>query len=101
TAFAETLGLPTGWNTSISLNENTTDTTTEGPSQLPRGIQNIRPHLKNVDDVPLLIQLFTDCTVEATGEMISIMQEHGEVVCCIGSSLRSQNMLLFSQADIS
>eukprot|EP01134_Creolimax_fragrantissima_P001352 CFRG1352T1 len=101
TAFAETLGLPTGWNTHISLNENATDVTAEGPSQLPRGIQSIRPHLENVDDVPLLVQLFTDCTVDATGEMISIMQEHGEVVCCIGSSLRTRNMILFSQADIS
>ena len=31
-------------------------------AQLPCGIQNIRPHLDNMDNVPLLVSLFTDCT---------------------------------------
>lgn len=34
-------------------------------AKLPRGIENIRPHLKNVDNVPLLVNLFTDCTTES------------------------------------
>lgn len=31
-------------------------------AKLPRGIQNIRPHLDSVDNVPLLVPLFTDCS---------------------------------------
>ncbi|XP_065065440.1 transmembrane protein 94-like [Rhopilema esculentum] len=70
-------------------------------AKLPRGIRNIRPHLKNVDDVPLRVPLFTDCTPQAVTEMIEIMQENGEVVCCLGSSLNTWNSHIFSQADVS
>ncbi len=48
-------------------------------AQLPRGIENIRPHLESMDNVPLLVSLFTDCTPESTAEMLKIMQEYGEV----------------------
>ena len=34
-------------------------------AKLPRGIENIRPHLHSVDNVPLLVNLFTDCSVES------------------------------------
>jgi len=70
-------------------------------AKLPRGIRNIRPHLKNVDNVPLLVPLFTDCTTQAVTEMIEIMQENGEVVCCLGSSINIWNSSIFSQADVS
>ncbi|XP_020627976.1 transmembrane protein 94-like [Orbicella faveolata] len=33
--------------------------------------------------------------------MISIMQDYGEVVCCVGSSFNSANPAIFIQADIS
>lgn len=49
-------------------------------SGLPKGIENVRPHLQNVDNVPLLVPLFTDTNSAATCEMIRIMQEWGEVV---------------------
>ena len=48
-------------------------------AQLPRGIENIRPHLETMDNVPLLVSLFTDCTPNTTKEMVKIMQEYGEV----------------------
>ncbi|XP_071496339.1 transmembrane protein 94-like [Diadema antillarum] len=70
-------------------------------AKLPRGISNIRPHLENIDNVPLLVPLFTDVTPETTREMIQIMQEYGEVVCCLGSSLNLTNAPIFAQADIS
>ena len=70
-------------------------------AKLPKGIKNIRPHLKSVDNVPLLVSLFTDCIPETTREMIEIMQENGEVVCVIGSSANSNNMPIFLQADTS
>lgn len=31
-------------------------------AKLPRGIHQVRPHLQNIDNVPLLVPLFTDCT---------------------------------------
>ncbi|KAF4527294.1 hypothetical protein B566_EDAN001068 [Ephemera danica] len=70
-------------------------------AKLPRGIENIRPHLEHIDNVPLLVSLFTDCTPAATREMLSIMQEYGEVVCAIGSSANADNMPIFMQADAS
>ena len=36
----------------------------------------------------------------AVQEMITIMQEYGEVVCCVGSSFNVNNTDIFSQADI-
>lgn len=68
-------------------------------AKLPRGIENIRPHIENVDNVPLLVSLFTDCTPEATLEMVRIMQEYGEVVCCLGSAASLHNLPVFLQAD--
>uniref|UniRef100_T1IVZ1 Cation-transporting P-type ATPase C-terminal domain-containing protein n=1 Tax=Strigamia maritima TaxID=126957 RepID=T1IVZ1_STRMM len=70
-------------------------------AKLPKGIENIRPHLKNIDNVPLLVSLFTDCKPNATQEMMKIMQENGEVVCCIGSAANCHNMTLFLQANAS
>ncbi|XP_072415991.1 transmembrane protein 94-like isoform X3 [Chiloscyllium punctatum] len=70
-------------------------------AKLPRGIENIRPHLEHVDNVPLLVPLFTDCTAESMCEMVRIMQENGEVVCCLGSSLNNRNIGVFLQSDIS
>ncbi|XP_060071400.1 transmembrane protein 94-like [Ylistrum balloti] len=70
-------------------------------AKLPRGIENIRPHLQTVDNVPLLVNLFTDCTTHTTQEMMKIMQEFGEVVMCVGSSNNINNTAIFLQADCS
>jgi hypothetical protein len=70
-------------------------------AKLPKGIENIRPHLENVDNVPLLVSLFTDCTPDTTVQMIRIMQEYGEVVGVLGSSANFSNMPIFLQADTS
>ncbi|VUZ41163.1 unnamed protein product [Hymenolepis diminuta] len=68
-------------------------------SRLPSGIKNIRTHLQNVDNVPLKVSLFTDCTPSAVDEMICIMQEYGETVCVVGSSLSIANAELFCRGD--
>ena len=34
-------------------------------ARLPKGIKNIRPHIDDVDNVPLLVSLFTDCTPDS------------------------------------
>lgn len=70
-------------------------------AKLPRGIENIRPHLENVDNVPLLVSLFTDCSAEATREMLKIMQQYGEIVVCLGSSASNANSEIFLQGDCS
>ncbi|KAL1116220.1 hypothetical protein AAG570_005715 [Ranatra chinensis] len=70
-------------------------------AKLPRGIEQIRPHLENVDNVPLLVSLFTDCTPATTRQMIAIMQDYGEVVCVIGSSANADNCGVFLKADAS
>uniref|UniRef100_A0A5S6QK89 Cation-transporting P-type ATPase C-terminal domain-containing protein n=1 Tax=Trichuris muris TaxID=70415 RepID=A0A5S6QK89_TRIMR len=69
-------------------------------ARLPKGIENVRPHLENVDNVPLLVSLFTDCNAWTTCEMIEIMQEYGEVVCVVGSSLTPQNTGIFCRANV-
>nr|KAG5713882.1 hypothetical protein BaRGS_024509 [Batillaria attramentaria] len=90
--------------TSSYVTEYTDDSLTgalDNRAQLPRGIDEIRPHLEKVDNVPLLVNLFTDCTPPATQEMMKILQENGEVVLCVGSSLNMSNTPLFLQADCS
>lgn len=70
-------------------------------AKLPKGIDQIRPHIENVDNVPLLVSLFTDCSPVTTYQMISIMQEYGEVVCVLGSGYNMDNMSTFLIADVS
>lgn len=88
-------------NASSYLTDDSLTGALDNRARLPKGIENIRPHLENVDNVPLLVNLFTDCTSETTREMMEIMQEHGEVVVCTGSNLNMENVDLFLQADCS
>ncbi|CAG9824590.1 unnamed protein product [Phaedon cochleariae] len=70
-------------------------------AKLPRGIDKIRPHIELIDNVPLLVSLFTDCTPDVTKEMLQIMQDYKEIVCIIGSSENCYNAGIFMQADAS
>ncbi|KAJ8953919.1 hypothetical protein NQ318_019159 [Aromia moschata] len=70
-------------------------------AKLPRGIDKIRPHIELIDNVPLLVSLFTDCTPTATREMLRIMQDYMEIVCIMGSSENCDNAGIFMQADAS
>ncbi|KAF9090739.1 hypothetical protein BGX23_005760 [Mortierella sp. AD031] len=108
-AFADRLGLETDWNSCILLSSASDPfgastgylESYDIKAQLPRGIENIRPHLEAVDDIPLHVSLFAECGPEAATEMIKIFQDYGEVVCCIGSSLNTNNTAAFAKADIS
>ncbi|KAF9966406.1 hypothetical protein BGZ70_002422 [Mortierella alpina] len=108
-AFADRLGLETDWNSCILLSSALDPFGASSgylesydiKAQLPRGIENIRPHLETVDDIPLHVSLFAECGAEAATEMIKIFQDYGEVVCCIGSSLNIDNIAAFAKADIS
>ena len=76
------MGIDVAWNCAISLR--TLDQGEEDPhrmvstyadwdvnAKLPHGIDSVRQHLKNVDNVPLLVSLFTDATKETTTDMVS------------------------------
>ncbi|KAG0348719.1 hypothetical protein BG004_004433 [Podila humilis] len=108
-SFADRLGLETDWNSCILLSSASDPFGASSgylesydiKAQLPRGIENIRPHLETTDDIPLHVSLFAECGNEAAAEMIQIFQDYGEVVCCIGSSLNIENISSFAKADIS
>lgn len=70
-------------------------------ARLPRGIENIRPHLKCVDNIPLQVSLFTECTSDLTRQMLEIMQEYEQIICVVGSCANNENFPIFSQADVS
>ncbi|KAJ2731927.1 hypothetical protein IW152_004217 [Coemansia sp. BCRC 34962] len=110
-SFAERLGLETDWNTCILLSSvadgSCDDIADDGyvedhdiKAQLPRGIESIRSHLREVDDIPLQISLFAECMPDSTREMINIFRENGDIVCCIGSALKDANTLTFAAADL-
>ncbi|KAJ3129352.1 hypothetical protein HK100_008688 [Physocladia obscura] len=69
-------------------------------AQLPRGVENIRNHIRTVDDVPLRVSLFAESSPPSIVEMIKILQENGEVVICLGSSLNESNVAAFGTADL-
>eukprot|EP00611_Tribonema_gayanum_P022395 TRINITY_DN4484_c0_g1_i2.p1 TRINITY_DN4484_c0_g1~~TRINITY_DN4484_c0_g1_i2.p1 ORF type:complete len:508 (-),score=184.88 TRINITY_DN4484_c0_g1_i2:839-2362(-) len=112
-AIAENMGIETDWNCAISLRPldepNTPDphrmTSTyadwDVKARLPHGIAAIREHIRNVDNVPLLVSLFTDATAQTTMEMLKTLQEYGETVLCVGTSYRAANAGLFRAADLS
>lgn len=94
-------------NRSISLTDSSEQSGAQMPflqnrAGLPRGINNIEPHIQNVDNVPLLVSLFTDCSPETTKEMLRIMQKHGEICVVMGSSANHHsNTRIFLQANCS
>ena len=104
-AFGGKIGLFTDFNVYISLKDIQegagTQRVRQGKSQLPCGVSGIREHIQKVDNVPLLVSLFTDCSPRDVKEMIRIYQENGESVMCMGSSLKVENSEAFMQADIS
>ncbi len=78
--FADKLGLETDWNCCISLQEHVIQ---PGPSseiaptspgsaieKLPHGIEKIKRHIREVDNVPLLVKMFSDATPQNTMEMV-------------------------------
>lgn len=101
-AFGSKIGLMTDWNCCISLAEREDIKMDESDrkAQLPHGIENIKKHIREVDDVPLLVSLFSDSTPESCTKMISIMQEYHEIVCVVGSSIGVRNTPIFVQGNV-
>ena len=69
-------------------------------ARMPHGVEDIKRHLKEVDNVPLLVSLYTDSTPTTTRQMLDIFKSYGEVVLAVGSSYRAQNYTSFRSADI-
>eukprot|EP00727_Mastigamoeba_balamuthi_P012824 m51a1_g8164 hypothetical protein (1321) ;mRNA; f:77682-82439 len=74
--FAQRLGLDTGWNCVISLRDPPPGEPPlmDGIAKMPRGISHIRPHIANVDEVPLSVPIFCDADPASSVEMIKILQ---------------------------
>ena len=79
--IASQMGIDVAWNCAISLRP--LDQGEEDPhrmvsnyadwdvnAKLPHGIESVRRHLQDVDNVPLLVSLFTDVTKTTTKEMV-------------------------------
>jgi hypothetical protein len=111
-SLAEKIGLPTDWNCAISLRD--LDTGLEHDphrfishyadwdvkAQMPHGVQAIRRHLREKDNVPLLVSLYTDSTPQTVKEMVGVFREYGEVVLTVGSALALSNQRIFHAADV-
>jgi hypothetical protein len=54
-----------------------------------------------VDNVPLLVSLYTDATPSSVRDIISVFREYGEVVLTIGSAYRVTSRDIFGVADLS
>ncbi|GMR53650.1 hypothetical protein PMAYCL1PPCAC_23845 [Pristionchus mayeri] len=119
--IGEKLGLEAGWNCHISLKSDSSrrevlgwkrgrrSSCREGKpldsyqssiphlppnmARLPTGIDQIRPHLEDVDNVPLLVSLFTDCTLDSTRQMIDILHEYHECELILGSVSQQENLV--------
>lgn len=80
--IASQMGIDVAWNCAISLRpldkgeEDTHRMVSDYAdwdvnAKLPHGIESVRRHLVDVDNVPLLVSLFTDVTKTSTMEMVS------------------------------
>lgn len=93
--LASQMGIDVAWNCAISLrklNEGEQDPHRMVSAyadwtinaKLPHGIVNVRKHLEEVDNVPLLVSLFTDATKESSMEMVStLFARASDRRCCV------------------
>jgi len=104
--IADKMGLETDWNTSISLQAGAVGDTSdvvdwELKAHMPRGVDAIAKHVREVDDVPLRVPVFTDSAPGATADMVRIMRAGGDVVACLGTARGGANLRSFVAADVS
>lgn len=67
---------------------------------MPHGIEAIKRHIREVDNVPLLVSLFTDSTPSSIRQMLEIFREYGETVLAIGGGYRCYHSDIFHSANI-
>ena len=79
--IASQMGIDIAWNAAISLRpledgeedqhrmiSNYADWDIN--AKLPHGIESVRRHLREVDNVPLLVSIYTDTNLKSTREMV-------------------------------
>ncbi|EWM29284.1 hypothetical protein Naga_100029g7 [Nannochloropsis gaditana] len=112
--LAEQMGITMDWNAAISLRPSVVTVPKSHlivgrgdvygdwaiKSRLPHGCAAIREHLHKVDNVPLLVSVYTDATPPTIDEMFLVFQDHHESVLCVGCGFRSTNAQLFRRADV-
>ncbi|CAI7719148.1 TMEM94 domain-containing protein, putative [Plasmodium vivax] len=92
------LGMETNWNTSISLslNDKSSFKNRDGKVVIPSGINNIKTHIQEVDDIPLRVSSYSGCNQFNTAEMIKILLDNNEIITCVGNSLNCCNFEMYS-----
>ena len=108
---ASEMGIDVAWNCAISLRPLDEDGDddyhmdtfgmADFNAKLPHGVDAVIRHLKDVDNVPLLVRLYTDVTKKSTAEMVQIFREHSDTVLTIGLSHVSHNDEIFSVSSLS
>jgi hypothetical protein len=109
--LAQQMGIDVAWNCAISLrplesgeedrHRMVSDYADwDVNAKLPHGVKDVRKHLEEVDNVPLLVSLFTDVTKQTTEEMVNIFQDYHDTVIVVGLSHLPRNDGIFSTADI-
>lgn len=79
--LASQMGIDVAWNCAISLRPLETGKEDkyrmtsnyadwDVNAKLPHGVEDVKKHLEEVDNVPLLVSLYTDVTKETTKEMV-------------------------------
>lgn len=110
--LASQMGIEMNWNCAISLRpleegaEDSFRMTSnyadwDVNAKLPHGVAEVRSHLRDVDNVPLLVSLYTDVTKKTVTEMVDVFQEYNDTVLAVGLSHLPGNQEIFSNADIS
>lgn len=105
------MGIDVAWNCAISLRP--LEVGEEDPhrmvstyadwdvnAKLPHGVDEVRKHLEEVDNVPLLVSLFTDTTKRRTKEMLEVFRDYHDTVLAIGIAHLPWNDEIFATADI-
>ena len=109
--LASQMGIDVGWNCAISLRpleEGLIDSYRMSSNyadwdinaRLPHGVDDVRRHLQEVDNVPLLVSLYTDITKKTAADMVNVFQDYNDTVLSVGMSHLPGNEEIFSSADI-
>ncbi len=69
-------------------------------ARMPHGVEAIRRHLREVDNVPLLVSLYTDATPATVEQMVGVFREYDEVVLTIGSGYKAHNAPIYRASDV-
>jgi hypothetical protein len=109
---AEKIGIEFDWNCAISLRDLDGGEALDPHraissygdwdfhAKMPHGVEAIKKHLIEVDNVPLLVSLYTDATPRTIDQMVHVFQDYGEVIMSVGSAYREHNQQIFNSSDV-